>query len=43
MRQAGVLAAACLVGLETAPERMRVDHQRAKKLAQGKEATMSIN
>ncbi|GFU63156.1 probable low-specificity L-threonine aldolase 1 [Trichonephila clavipes] len=34
MRQVGVLAAAALVALETAEERLRVDHQRAKKFAQ---------
>ncbi|GBN90460.1 hypothetical protein AVEN_145884-2 [Araneus ventricosus] len=34
MRQAGVLAAAALVALETAEERIRVDHQRTKKFAQ---------
>lgn len=36
MRQAGVLAAAALVALDTAEERLRIDHKRAKKLAQGK-------
>lgn len=36
MRQAGVLCAAALVGLDTAEERLRIDHQRTKKLAQGK-------
>lgn len=35
MRQAGVLCAAALVGLDTAEERLRIDHHRAKKLAQG--------
>ncbi|GFQ92568.1 probable low-specificity L-threonine aldolase 1 [Trichonephila clavata] len=34
MRQVGVLAAAALVGLDTAEERLRVDHQRTKKFAQ---------
>lgn len=34
MRQAGVLAAAALVALNTAEERIRIDHLRAKKLAQ---------
>lgn len=34
MRQAGVLAAAGLVALESAEERIRIDHQRTKKFAQ---------
>ncbi|XP_035234091.1 probable low-specificity L-threonine aldolase 2 isoform X1 [Stegodyphus dumicola] len=34
MRQAGVLAAAGLVALDTARERIQVDHLRAKRLAQ---------
>ncbi|XP_055937086.1 uncharacterized protein LOC129966611 isoform X2 [Argiope bruennichi] len=34
MRQAGVLAAAALVALESAEERIRIDHQRTKKFAQ---------
>ncbi|GFS29000.1 probable low-specificity L-threonine aldolase 2 [Nephila pilipes] len=34
MRQIGVLAAAALVALDTAEERLRIDHQRAKKFAQ---------
>ncbi|KAF8768218.1 putative low-specificity L-threonine aldolase like protein [Argiope bruennichi] len=34
MRQAGVMAAAALVGLKSAEERMRTDNQRTKKLAQ---------
>ncbi|XP_054722349.1 LOW QUALITY PROTEIN: uncharacterized protein LOC129232133 [Uloborus diversus] len=33
LRQAGVLAAAALVGLESAPDRMKIDHERALKLA----------
>ncbi|XP_015929138.1 uncharacterized protein [Parasteatoda tepidariorum] len=33
MRQAGILAAAALVGLDSAMERLSVDHKRAKKLA----------
>lgn len=34
MRQAGVLAAAGLVALETGPKRLHVDHENAKFLAQ---------
>jgi len=34
MRQAGVLAAAGLVALDTAEKRLKIDHQRTKKLAQ---------
>ncbi|GBO34653.1 hypothetical protein AVEN_165552-1 [Araneus ventricosus] len=40
MRQAGVVAAAALLGLESAEERMRTDHQRTKKLAQGTECSI---
>ena len=35
MRQVGVLAAAALVGLDTAEQRLREDHKNAKKLAEG--------
>src|ERR1044071_6764678 len=35
MRQAGVLAAAALVGLEEGPKRLYLDHENAKLLAQG--------
>jgi threonine aldolase len=35
MRQAGVLAAACLVALDTMTERLVEDHRHAKKLAEG--------
>ena len=35
MRQVGVLAAAALVGLDTAPERLQKDHEHAKKLCKG--------
>lgn len=35
MRQAGVLAAACLYGLAHAEENIRLDHENAKKLAAG--------
>jgi threonine aldolase len=35
MRQAGVLAAAGIVALETMVERLAEDHQRAKRLAEG--------
>jgi threonine aldolase len=35
MRQAGVLAAAGIVSLETMLDRLQEDHQRAKRLAQG--------
>jgi threonine aldolase len=35
MRQAGILAAAGIVALETMVERLAEDHQRAKRLAQG--------
>jgi threonine aldolase len=35
MRQAGVIAAAGLVALEKSPERLHIDHENAKLLAQG--------
>ena len=35
MRQAGVLAAAALVGLEEGPKRLHIDHENARVLAQG--------
>ena len=35
MRQAGILAAAGIIALETMPERLREDHERARLLAQG--------
>jgi threonine aldolase len=35
LRQAGVLAAACLVGLDEMQENLRVDHKNAKRLAEG--------
>jgi threonine aldolase len=35
MRQVGILAAACLYGLDNNVERLEVDHQNAKKLAHG--------
>jgi len=35
MRQAGILAAAGLVALEKAPARLRVDHENARRLAEG--------
>ena len=35
MRQAGVLAAAGLIALEQMPQRLHVDHENAKFLAQG--------
>ena len=35
MRQAGVLAAAALVGLEEGPKRLHLDHENAQVLAQG--------
>jgi threonine aldolase len=35
MRQAGVLAAAALVALEEGPQRLTVDHENARVLAQG--------
>lgn len=35
MRQVGILAAACLYGLDNNVERLEVDHQNAKRLAQG--------
>lgn len=35
MRQAGILAAAGIVALDTMPQRMSEDHQRAEKLAEG--------
>jgi len=35
MRQAGVVAAAGLVALEKSPERLHIDHENAKRLAEG--------
>jgi threonine aldolase len=35
MRQAGVIAAAGLVALETAPGRLHIDHENARRLAEG--------
>ena len=35
LRQAGVLAAACLYGLSKADENLRKDNQNAKKLVEG--------
>ena len=35
MRQSGVLAAACLVGLEDYQEKLSRDHRNAKRLAEG--------
>jgi threonine aldolase len=35
MRQAGVLAAAGLIALEESPKRLHIDHENAKRLAQG--------
>ena len=35
MRQAGVLAAAGLVALERSPKRLHIDHENARRLAQG--------
>ncbi|MEJ2428429.1 MAG: low-specificity L-threonine aldolase [Deltaproteobacteria bacterium] len=35
MRQVGILAAACLYGLDNNVERLEVDHQNAKRLAHG--------
>ena len=35
MRQVGILAAACLYGLDNNVERLEVDHQNAKRLARG--------
>ena len=35
MRQVGILAAACLYGLDNNVERLEVDHQNAKRLALG--------
>jgi threonine aldolase len=35
MRQAGVLAAAALVALEQGPQRLWIDHENAKLLAEG--------
>lgn len=35
MRQAGILAAAGLIALEESPKRMHVDHENAKRLADG--------
>src|SRR5260370_15639009 len=34
MRQAGVIAAAGLIGLEKSPARLHVDHENAKRLAE---------
>lgn len=35
MRQAGILAAAGLIALEESPKRLHIDHENAKKLAEG--------
>src|SRR5262249_33532149 len=35
MRQAGVLAAARLVALERSPKRLHIDHENARRLAEG--------
>lgn len=35
MRQAGILAAAGLIALEESPQRLHVDHENAKRLAEG--------
>jgi threonine aldolase len=35
MRQVGVLAAAGIVALEESPERLRIDHENARRLAEG--------
>ncbi len=35
MRQAGVIAAAGLIALEKSPERLHIDHENAKRLAEG--------
>jgi len=35
MRQAGVIAAAGLVALERAPSRLHIDHENARRLAEG--------
>ena len=35
MRQVGILAAAGLIALEESPERLHIDHENAKKLAEG--------
>jgi threonine aldolase len=35
MRQAGVLAAAGLIALEKSPERLHIDHENARRLAEG--------
>ena len=42
MRQAGVLAAAALVALEEGPQRLWIDHENAKLLAQGLSAIPGI-
>lgn len=35
MRQAGILAAAGLIALEESPKRLHIDHENARRLAQG--------
>ena len=35
MRQAGILAAAGLIALEESPKRLHIDHENAKRLAEG--------
>ena len=35
MRQVGVLAAAGLIALEESPKRLHIDHENAKRLAEG--------
>ncbi len=42
MRQAGVIAAAGLIALEKSPERLHVDHENARRLAEGICATSGI-
>jgi threonine aldolase len=43
MRQAGVLAAAALVALEDSPQRLHIDHENAKFLAEGLAEIPGIN
>jgi threonine aldolase len=42
MRQAGVIAAAGIVAIETMVERLAEDHERARKLARGLETIQGI-
>lgn len=42
MRQAGVLASACIIALTEGPKRLHIDHENAKKLATGLNAISGL-